>query len=49
LALAHLNGDLTTRLQELRVHSLFPIFESVSAALQGLVGADSEAVAALAA
>ena len=49
LALAHLNEDLATRLQELRVHSLFPIFESVSAALQGLVGTDSEAVAALAA
>lgn len=49
LALAHLNDDLETRLRELRVHSLFPIFESVPAALRGLVGADSEAVASLAA
>jgi len=49
LALAHLNDDLATRLRELRVHSLFPTFESVSDALQGLVGADSEAVASLAA
>ena len=49
LALAHLNDDLAARLQELRVHSLFQIFESVPAALQGLVGADSEAVASLAA
>jgi anti-anti-sigma factor len=49
LALAHLNADLEARLQELRVHSLFPIFDSVPAALEGLVGAGSEAVAALAA
>jgi anti-anti-sigma factor len=49
LALAHLNDDLAARLRELRVHSLFQIFESVPAALQGLVGADSEAVASLAA
>jgi anti-anti-sigma factor len=49
LALAHLNEDLATRLRELRVHSLFPTFESVSAALQGLAGADSEALASLAA
>lgn len=49
LALAHLNADLEARLQELRVHSLFPIFDSVPAALEGLVGAGSETVAALAA
>ena len=49
LALAGLSDDLETRLQELRVHSLFQIFESVPAALQGLVGADSEVVASLAA
>ena len=49
LALAHLNDDLAARLRELRVHSLFQIFESVPAALQGLVGADSEALASLAA
>lgn len=49
LALAHLNDDLAARLRELRVHSLFQIFESVPAALQDLVGADSEAVASLAA
>jgi len=49
LALAYLNEDLAARLRELRVHSLFQIFESVPAALQGLVGADSEVVASLAA
>jgi len=42
-------ADLEARLQELRVHSLFQIFDSVPAALEGLVGAGSEAVAALAA
>jgi anti-anti-sigma regulatory factor len=49
LALAQLGDDLHTRLHELRVHSLFQIFESVPAALQSLVGADAEAVTALAA
>ena len=49
LALAGLSGDLETRLRELRVHSLFQIFESVPAALEGLVGADSTTVASLAA
>jgi len=49
LALAHLGEDLETRLRELRVHSLFQIFESVPAALRGLIGADSDAVASLAA
>jgi anti-sigma B factor antagonist len=49
LALANLGEDLEARLQELRVHSLFPIFASVPAALQSLVASDAEAVAALAA
>jgi anti-anti-sigma factor len=49
LALAHLGDDLHARLRELRVHSLFQIFDSVSAALQSLVGADAEAVTSLAA
>jgi anti-anti-sigma factor len=49
LALAQLGDDLQARLQELRVHSLFQIFESVPAALRGLVGADAEAVTLLAA
>jgi anti-anti-sigma factor len=49
LALAHLGEDLQSRLRELRVHSLFQIFESVPAALQALVGADAEAVTSLAA
>lgn len=49
LALAHLGEDLHARLRELRVHSLFQIFESVPAALQFLVGADAEAVTSLAA
>jgi hypothetical protein len=49
LALAHLGEDLHTRLRELRVHSLFQIFESVSAAVQSLVGADAEAMTSLAA
>ncbi len=49
LALARLGEDLQARLRELRVHSLFQVFDSVPAALQALVGADSEAVASLAA
>jgi anti-anti-sigma factor len=49
LVLTHLGEDLQSRLRELRVHSLFQIFESVPAALQALVGADEEAVASLAA
>lgn len=49
LALVHLSDDLHARLQELRVHSLFQVFGSVSDALHALVGADSEAMASLAA
>jgi len=44
LALANLSADLTARLDELRVHSLFPTFDSVAAALEGLVGAGLEGV-----
>ena len=44
LALANLSADLTARLDELRVHSLFATFDSVAAALEGLVGAGLEGV-----
>ncbi len=46
LALTNLNPDLVARMQELRVHSLFQTFDSVPAALESLVGAQSDAVAA---
>jgi len=49
LALANLGADLEARLRELRVHSLFQIFESVPAALRALVAADADAMASLAA
>lgn len=49
LALAGLSPDLEARLLELRIHSLFRVYPAASAALQDLVGAGSEAVAALAA
>lgn len=49
LALANLNPELVGRLYDLRVHSLFQIFDSVQAALDALVGAPVEAAAALAA
>jgi anti-anti-sigma factor len=49
LALAGLSPDLLARLLELRVHSLFQIYDSVQAALDALVGVHEEAVAALAA
>jgi anti-anti-sigma factor len=49
LALAGLSPDLETRLLELRVHSLFHVYSSTSAALEDLVGAGAEAVALLAA
>jgi anti-anti-sigma factor len=49
LALAGLNPELVRRLQALRVLSLFPNFDSVPAALQGLVGAPTEIAASLAA
>jgi anti-anti-sigma factor len=42
LALANLCPDLTARLVELRVHSLFQIFDSVPVALERLVGAGSD-------
>jgi anti-anti-sigma factor len=49
LALANLNADILARLSELRVDTLFPRFDSVPAALQGLAGIQSEAAATLAA
>ncbi len=49
LALANLGPELTARMQELRVDSLFQVFESVQAALDALVGIQPEAAAALAA
>ncbi len=49
LALANLGPELTARMQELRVDSLFQVFDSVQAALDALVGIQPEAAAALAA
>ncbi len=49
LALANLSPELMNRLQELRVHSLFPTFDSVQAALDGLLGLRAEVAATLAA
>lgn len=49
LALAALDPDLLDRLSALRVLSLFPTYDSVRAALQGLVGSPAEVTAALAA
>lgn len=49
LALANLGPELAERMRELRVDSLFQSFDSVQAALDGLVGTSSEAAAVLAA
>jgi anti-anti-sigma factor len=49
LALTSLSADLTARLDELRVHSLFATFESVPAALEHLVGTGLEGALSLAA
>ena len=49
LALANLGPELVGRMRELRVDSLFQSFDSVQAALDGLVGTPSEAAAVLAA
>ncbi len=49
LALTNLSPELVNRLQELRVHTLFPIFDSVQAALDGLLGLRAEVAATLAA
>jgi anti-sigma B factor antagonist len=49
LALANLGPEFVSRMQELRVDSLFPIFPSVQAALDALVGIQPEVAAALAA
>ncbi|MFA5026496.1 MAG: STAS domain-containing protein [Candidatus Methylomirabilota bacterium] len=49
LALAGLHPDLLARLDTLRLLALFPTYDSVPAALQGLVGSPTEVAAALAA
>jgi anti-anti-sigma factor len=49
LALANLDAGLVGRMRDLRVDSLFQVFDSVQAALDVLVGIHSEAAAALAA
>ena len=49
LALANLGSDVTNRLRDLRVDSLFQTFDSVQAALDALVKLQPEAAAALAA
>jgi len=49
LALANLGSEFTARLRELRVDSLFQVFDSVQAALDVLVEMHAEAAAALAA
>ncbi len=49
LALANLAPELISRMRDLRVDSLFRAFDSVQAALDGLVGIQPEAAAALAA
>lgn len=49
LALAGLNPELMRRLNALRVLSLFPNYDSVSAALQALVGEPADVAATLAA
>ncbi len=49
LALTNLSPELVNRLQELRVHSLFPTFDSIQAALDGLLGLRAEVAATLAA
>jgi len=49
LALAGLHPDLLARLGTLRLLALFPTYDSVPAALQGLVGSPTEVAAALAA
>ena len=49
LALANLGPEFVERMQELRVDSLFQAFDSVQAALDVLVGIQTEAAADLAA
>jgi anti-anti-sigma factor len=49
LVLANLAPELVARMRELRVDCLFQSFDSVQAALDGLVGSHSEAAAVLAA
>ena len=49
LVLTSLTAEFTSRMRDLRVDSLFQTFDSVQAALNALLGAQSEAVAVLAA
>ena len=49
LVLTSLTAELTARMRDLRVDSLFQTFDSVQAALNALLGAQPEAVATLAA
>jgi anti-anti-sigma factor len=49
LALAGVSEDIVLRLAELRVDTLFPIYDSVEAALDALIGTHAGAAAALAA
>lgn len=49
LVLTSLTTELTSRMRDLRVDSLFQTFDSVQAALNALLGAQPEAVAVLAA
>jgi anti-anti-sigma regulatory factor len=49
LALVNVGPELSGRMRELRVDSLFPTFGSVQAALDGLIGDHPDAAAALAA
>lgn len=49
LVLTSLTAELTSRMRDLRVDSLFQTFDSVQAALNALLGAQPEAVAVLAA
>lgn len=49
LVLTSLTAEFTSRMRDLRVDSLFQTFDSVQAAMNALLGAQSEAVAVLAA
>jgi len=49
LVLTSLTAELTSRMRDLRVDSLFQTFDSVQAALNALLGAQPEVVAVLAA
>jgi anti-anti-sigma factor len=49
LALANVGAELAVRMRDLRVDGLFQRFDSIQAALDELIGVESEAAAALAA